>query len=127
MILKINEAKNEEGIFELEPTCINQTWESNHTLITKAIAKLIRQNERLPSKTEIAEATGLSRQTVHKHIKQFGQEALVVEALKQYKFMSSKVLAKIIELAMDGDVKAARLSLEVMGIINSQNGNKPPS
>ncbi len=73
----------------------NQTWEKNHAAITKAIAKLIRQNEQVPSKAEIADETDLSRQRVHKHIKDFAQQDLVIEELEQFKFMSSKVLAKL--------------------------------
>ncbi len=120
--LQITKADSEEKYIEFEPDK-NQTWENNHILITRAIALLIRQNERMPSKAEIAVQAGLSRQTVHKHLKQFGNSTIAEEQLEQFNFMASKVLAKIIELAMDGDVRAARLSLEIMGILKNQNKN----
>ena len=78
----------------------NQTWENNHSAITKAMAKLIRKLERLPSKTEIAAETGLSRQTVHYHIKEFGQEKLMVENLEHFSFLAAKVLGMVMAQAM---------------------------
>lgn len=122
MLLQIKNTEHEDDYVEAEQDK-NKTWEANHTVITRVMAKLIRQNERMPSKAEIADETGLSRQTIHKHLKQFGHESLVVEQLEQFNFMSSKVLAKIMELSMDGDIRAARLALEIMGIINPSRNN----
>ena len=122
MLLQVKNTNLDEDYIEVEQDK-NKTWETNHTVITRAMAKLVRQNERMPSKAEIAEETGLSRQTIHKHLKQFGHESLVVEQLEQLNFMSSKVLAKIMELSMDGDIRAARLALEIMGIINPSRNN----
>ena len=94
-----------------------QEWESNHIAITKAISLLIRQNERWPTKTEIAEESKLSRPTVYVHLKDFRQEDLVGAEMGELKFMSSKILARLTERAMDGDIKAMRLSFELMGIL----------
>ena len=52
-------------------TTKNQLWESNHIKITNAISNFIQQYERMPAKTEIAEKTELSRQTIHKHLKEY--------------------------------------------------------
>jgi DNA-binding transcriptional ArsR family regulator len=94
-----------------------QEWESNHIAITQAICWLIRQNERWPTKTEIAEESKLSRPTVYVHLKDFRQEDLVGAEMGELKYMASKILAKLTEKAMDGDVKSMRLSFELMGIL----------
>ena len=109
----------------------NRTWESNHITITKAMAKLVRKYERVPYTTEIAEMTGLSRKTVHLHQKEFGKEKLIREEVGQFRFMANRVLGKLMELSMDGNVRAAKLSLEIMGVIgkyakeNLEEGKEP--
>ncbi len=95
----------------------NATWEANHVLIAKAMDKLIRDNERWPTKTEICEACGLSRPTVYKHLAQMNLAELLGEALGELKFMSGKVLAKLCENAMNGDIRATRLTFELMGAL----------
>ena len=98
----------------------NKTWENNHLLITKAIATSIYQKNILPSKSEIAEATGLSRQSVHKHLKQFGEQPALLENIEQVNLMTNKVMANMLGLAMSGDVKAARLVMEITGVLNGK-------
>ena len=94
-----------------------QAWESNHIAITKAMAHLIRQNERWPTKAELAEETGLSRPTIYIHLKEFDRQDVMGAELEELKFMSSEILARLIESAIGGDMKAMRLSFEVMGIL----------
>ena len=48
----------------------NQIWESNHNQITYAISTLMQEYGRMPTKTEIAIKAELSRQTIHKHLKE---------------------------------------------------------
>jgi hypothetical protein len=95
----------------------NPTWENNHVLITNAVAKLIRDNERWPTKTEICTACGLSRATVYKHLAQMELADQMGEAMDELKFMSGKVLARLCEFAMDGDIRAMRLAFELMGAL----------
>ena len=95
----------------------NPTWEANHVLIIEAMDKLMRDNERWPTKVEIIEACGLSRATVYKHLAAMNLAELLGEALDELKFMSGKVLAKLCENAMDGDIRAARLTFELMGVL----------
>ena len=45
------------------------------------------------------------------------------EQLNEFKFISDRVLAKVIKLAGQGDVKAARLYFDVMGNLIGQASN----
>jgi predicted transcriptional regulator len=69
---------------------------------------------RMPTTHEIATKTELSRQTVHKHLKDYANDARHLEALEQFKFMTSKVLVKVFNYAVQGDVRAAKLYLETV-------------
>jgi hypothetical protein len=98
----------------------NQLWEYNHNQITWAISTLMQELGRMPSKTEIATKSELSRQTVHKHFKEYKNHPLFLEQIEHFQFMSSKVLAKVFKFAVNGDIGAAKLYFNVMG--NVSNG-----
>jgi len=110
--------------YEKDDNARNQTWQNNQVLITKTIDFLVRKFERLPSQIEIAEECGLSRQTINVHLKEFKRCEVVIEDVAQFQFMASKVLGKVMERAMDGDIPASRLSLQVMGLLGRQVGKK---
>ena len=102
----------------------NQTWQNNQVLILKTIDQLVRKNERLPLQNEIAEESGLSRKTVNIHLKEYRRAQLEIDNLEQFNFMASKVLGKLMEKAMDGDMRASRLSLQVMGLLGRPQVSK---
>lgn len=104
-------------------TTKNQLWESNHNLITWAISTLMQEYGRMPSKTEIANKTDFSRQTIHKHLKEYSTHPQYLLQIEQFKFMTSKVLAKVFEFAVNGDIGAAKLYFNVMGLMS--NGQTP--
>jgi hypothetical protein len=97
-----------------------QIWEYNHYVISSAISKLMHERSLMPNKTEIAKATGLSRQTIAKHLKEYKVHPEYAEELEQFKFMAPKVLANVFKFAVNGDIKAARLYFEMVGAINKQ-------
>ena len=101
----------------------NQLWENNHHQITWAISTLMQEYGRMPSKSEIAEKTKLSRQTTHKHLKEYANHPQYLQQIEQFKFMTAKVLAKVFQFAMNGDTGAAKLYFNVMG----NNLNVQPS
>jgi len=101
----------------------NQLWENNHYQITVSMGKMIEDTGKMPNKNQIAADTGLSRQTVHKHLSTYAAHPLYAEQITQFKFMADRVLAKVIKLAVLGDVKAARLYFDVMGNLNGQPSN----
>lgn len=93
----------------------NQLWENNHNSITWAIATLMQDYGRMPSKTEISNKTELSRQTVHKHLKEYVNHSEYLEQIEQFRFMTSKVLAKVYQFAVNGDMRAAKLYFQIIG------------
>jgi len=107
-----NETKNTKA----KPIKRNQTWEKNHFMISKAIALLMRTHERMPSKEEIAEETGLDRSTIYNHLKEINDHVSYQESLQQFDTIASQVLAVIGAMALEGEIRAARLSLEIIGI-----------
>jgi len=97
----------------------NQLWESNHIQITWAISTLMQEYGRMPTKTEIATKTELSRQTIHKHLKEYTNHPQYLAQIEQFRFMTSKVLAKVFQFAVNGDTGAAKLYFNVMGFLNN--------
>jgi hypothetical protein len=100
----------------------NMLWERNHNNITAAIGNLMGDKNRMPSKSEIADLTKLSRQTISKHLKEYASHPLYTEQIEQFRFMTSKVLAKVYDFAVNGDMGAAKLYFNVLGYLNGQNG-----
>jgi predicted transcriptional regulator len=98
----------------------NQLWENNHNKITRAISNFILDYGRMPNQTDIAKETGLSRQTIQKHLKEYTNHPQYLEQIEQFRFMTSKVLAKVFQFAMNGDIRAAKLYFNAMGLMNSQ-------
>lgn len=81
----------------------------------------MQEMNRMPTVNEISIKTELSRQTVHKHLKEYGNDERYLETVEQFKFMTSKVLAKVFIYAVQGDVRAAKLYLETIGNIGRNN------
>lgn len=97
----------------------NQLWESNHNKITAAISVLLQDYGRMPSKVEIAKKSELSRQTIHKHLKEYKTHPLFLGQMEQFQFMNSKLLAKVFQYAINGDIAAAKLYFSVIGYANT--------
>ncbi len=97
----------------IAPITRRQFWESNHIDITNEITLFIQDYGRMPSKTEISQKTGLSRVTVHKHLKEYITHPIYLEQLEQFKFMNAKLLAKVFQFALRGDIQAAKLFFSI--------------
>ncbi|WP_080780243.1 LexA family transcriptional regulator [Chryseobacterium phocaeense] len=99
----------------------NQMWEHNHVNIMWAISTLIKENNRMPTKAEIASKTDLSRQTVHKHLKEFKNSPYHAEYLEQFHIMQFKLMTTVFQYGMSGDMKAAKLYLECIGALKNSS------
>ncbi|WP_223560206.1 hypothetical protein [Chryseobacterium lathyri] len=97
----------------------NQMWEQNHINIMWAITSHIKENGRMPTKTEIASKTELSRQTVHKHLTDYKNSAYYSEFQTHFHVMQSKVMTTVFQHAINGDMKAAKLYLECVGALKN--------
>lgn len=93
----------------------NSLWENNHAQIIREISNFIDNIGRMPTMFELSAKTGLSRQTLGKHLKEYRNHPQYIEHLEQFRFMSQKVLSKMFQLAMNGNVGAGRLYLEMVG------------
>jgi len=101
----------------------NNVWELNHFLITDAIANFMRKHGIMPTKNMVAQETGLSRQTVAKHFAAYSQHPQFIAEKEQFKFMTSKLLATVFKYANNGDMRAARLYFEMVGVLNKNQPN----
>lgn len=90
----------------LEP---DKIWEYNQCRITKAIQEHIHLYACMPSKSSIAEATGLSRQTVYNHLRNFSPTNNPHASM--FPVMRQQILTRLIDIAMLGDVAAAKAYL----------------
>ena len=98
----------------------NSVWEYNHLVITNFISKFMREHGIMPPKNCIVEQTGLSRQTVAKHFKEYTSHPGFTAEMEQFKFMANNILATVFKYASRGDMRAARLYLEMVGAINKK-------
>jgi hypothetical protein len=98
----------------------NDTWEYNHMHISNAISNYMHLHGAMPCKNDIAEETGLSRQTVAKHMIEYKQHPEFIGEMEQFKFMSNQILTNVFKYANKGDMRAARLYFEMVGTLNKQ-------
>jgi hypothetical protein len=113
-----------DKIAQIVPESTNdQIWEHNHLVIGQAITRLIGQYGAMPTKFLIARETGLSRQTVAKHLTGYKTHPQYLAETEQFKYLAPKILAGVCKLACNGDIKAARLYFEMIGAINKQQPN----
>lgn len=99
----------------------NEIWEYNHAVISAAISNYMHQHGAMPDKSTVAEETGLSRQTVAKHMIEYKQHPEFIAEMEQFKFMSNQILANVFKYANNGDMRAARLYFEMVGTLNKQS------
>lgn len=111
----------------IEPIAAEQTkndyWEANHRKISAALSNYINQHNTLPSKTVLSEITGLSRQTVHKHFKDYKQATYFQFQQEAFELLKNSLLARLYSFACAGNVQAAKLFLECTG--TSPTAGKP--
>jgi CII-binding regulator of phage lambda lysogenization HflD len=105
----------------------NQIWQRNHNQIVWAISTLLQECGRMPTSNEIAVKAELSIKTVEKHLNSYSKDERYLATVEQFKFMISKVLAKVFKFAINGDMKAAKLYFDVVSnlsgstVVNKQN------
>ena len=90
------------------------TWENNHTLITCGISRFISDYERMPTNTELAAETNLNRQIITAHLEDMAAHQSYHTEMETVRMMTSRVLAKLVSMAMHGDLGAAKLYFKVM-------------
>ena len=99
----------------LQPDTKNDIWEYNHTRINEAVSAYIQQHGAMPAKSTIANQTGLSRQTVAKHFKEYKRHPEFGAQMEQFQFLAPQVLSNVYRCAVNGNMRAARLYFDMVG------------
>lgn len=88
-----------------------QLYEENHVKIEKFWEEFEKENNRIPTKKELAEGTGLSRPTIDNHI-----ESISLDTFKhKHKIKMDKILSSLEKKAESGDVAAIKLYFQIVG------------
>lgn len=96
-------------------------WESNHVKIINSIHTDLIDFGNIPAVTRLQELTGLSRKTIHKHLKEYKQSEYYQNVKDEFQILHSQVLKVVYRMAMKEDIRACKLLLEVTGDINKTN------
>jgi len=89
-------------------------WYVNEMKIKDYIHNTLVAKRYLPTNTDISNATGLSRVTVNKHIKENSLSIYRQEERDKYRMLNSTALNQIYHLAFqNGDVKALKMFIEL--------------
>ncbi len=120
-----------EKIDQIITACTkSDIWEHNHRLINDVVSDYLMRHGAMPPKTVIARETGLSRQTVTKHLAEYKNQPEFAAEIDQFKFIAPRILAQVFRHALQGNIKAARLYFDMVGakklqqaatVINEQN------
>jgi hypothetical protein len=106
--------------------CKRMRYQQNQSIIEGYIHNTIIKTRLLPSQTEIATETGLSRVTVAKHIKEGAGAKFFKEEIETYKILTPMVLNALYKIGVeDKNVKALTAFLDysrdTSGGIRQQN------
>lgn len=116
------ETTTENSVTALKEEERSITWETNHQKIVSAITDTIKGfRPALPTVTEIAENTGLSRQTIYHHLKEYSTAAAYKKCADMFGILQLDVMMRLVSLALCGDIKAMRLYLEMTGALKKEN------
>ena len=99
----------------------NDIWENNHRKIIQETSNFISEFGRMPLKIDLAQRVGLSRQTLNKHLKEYKNHSLYKDHFESFSFMTEKLMSKMFQFALRGDVKAARLYFDILS--RNETGN----
>lgn len=94
-------------------------WEINHSNITNAILDYVMTCGTMPTKSKIAEYTGLSRPTINKHFKELDKNSLFSDHTDQFRMLVPKVMGEVLKQSIQGNIPAAKLFFNVMGCLNN--------
>ena len=97
----------------------NHTWGENHKAIITFVESYMQKERAMPTVTAIAQNTGLGRTTVYKHLQSLTGHPAVKEHNNMFKLLATEVLRKVCSEALYGNLKAAKLYMEIMGVLKT--------
>ena len=111
--LKYKKQENSESILR------NITYETNHSQITTCIHNYILENNCFPTVFKITETTGLSRQTVYRHLDSGLKNKFNALVKGKLEYMATHALSKLYLIGIkDDNVSALKHFIELSGAIN---------
>ena len=97
-----------------------QDWENNHSRIQAAIYNYVVNNNSIPTATNLADNTGLSRQTIHEHLKEGVANEFYQERLQAWQSLTDNIFKILYRQAINGSVQASKVLLD-----NIQRSTQP--
>lgn len=111
------EAKKYENV--LIEKSRNRSWDSNHARIKSTIENLLEERGSMPTITELASITSLSRQTISKHLEQFEMGEYLKEEMQMFNIMFSNLMVVLHQSGKEGNINAIKLFAEILEKRNS--------
>jgi hypothetical protein len=91
-------------------------WYVNDNLIKEYINSELTKNRGLPTNTQISTATGLSRVTIDKHLKENGASIQKAEELDKFKLLNSIAISRLYKIGMtENNTKALKMFIDYTG------------
>lgn len=92
-----------------------QVWEVNHDAIITFISNQLIAKSKMPTITEIASGTGLSRPTIVSHINSFKKSAFAKNQMERFRLLKTKLMGTLYRLGTElGDVRAIKVLLDTI-------------
>ena len=82
----------------------------NNQAITKAMHSYIEKNGKMPSMVELSASTGISRQTISKHL----DDLSLTNSIKKYRLMSDQVMDSMLRACDQGNAQAMKLYYQLV-------------
>jgi len=102
----------------------NATYEANHLYISSCIHNSILENRRFPSIGNIAEETGLSRQTIYKHLDAGLQNKFNRLVRSKIEYMTTSAMEKLYLIGVqDNNATALKHFIQLSGVANNNTTN----
>ena len=91
-------------------------WYLNDSRIKDCLNKELTKNGYLPTNTQLSKATGLSRVTIDKHLKENGQSIYKTEDLDKFKVLNNLAVGRLYRIGMNNnDTKALKMFIDYTG------------
>lgn len=96
------------------PNKKRQDWEDNHRRISQAVLSHYRSSHKTPTQAEIAKLTGLSRETVGKHLREMDFDKLFDRNRAMMALHSDVLMMAVINSAIKGSFGAQKLYFQIV-------------
>jgi hypothetical protein len=96
------------------PMIKHDIWEINHSRMIAVIAGHLAEHGTMPNQSVLAEKTGISRQSIVKHLKEYRKESGYAEKIEKLKMMKMTVIEYMLARALAGDLRASKIFLDTM-------------